>query len=403
MSKTVINDPVYGFISIPRGLLRSIVGHPFFQRLDRISQLGTSAVVYPGARHTRRAHSLGAYHLCDEAFRSLAEKGEFLFDSEVEQTEAAILMHDLGHGPFSHVLDSVFTPGISHEMISLRMMERINDEMHGELSMAVSIFKDEHPKRWLHELLSSQLDVDRLDYLCRDSFYTGVREGNVGAERIIKMLAVCNDRLVVNHKGIYSVENYLLTRRLMYWQVYLHKTTVSAEEVLRLALRRAKWLAQRGEELPCSDDLRYFLYCSEVPSLDDEDFLFHFARLDDSDILCALKAWELYPDAVLATLSRNFVERRLFKVDVHDEPITAEAVEGYVNEIASALGLTADEARWMVSTRRVKTELYSETAGGIEILDIDGTVRPLSEVSHVVRNETAGLLDEKHYLFHQRL
>ena len=225
----IINDPVFGFIKIPRGLLYNIVEHPLFQRLNRINQLGLASVVYPGARHTRFQHSLGAFYLMTEAVRSLQEKGNFIFDSEAEAVEAAILMHDIGHGPFSHVLENTLIHGISHEEISLMMMEKINSDFNGQLNLAISIFKGEYGKNFLHQLISSQLDMDRLDYLRRDSFYTGVTEGNIGSARIIKMLNVINDSLVVEHKGIYSLENYLTTRRLMYWQVYLHRTCVAYE------------------------------------------------------------------------------------------------------------------------------------------------------------------------------
>ncbi|MBR4368635.1 MAG: HD domain-containing protein, partial [Prevotella sp.] len=228
--KTII-DPVFGFIKIPRGLLLDIVKHPLMQRLSRIKQLGLTSVVYPGAQHTRFQHSLGAFHLMSEAIVSLRQKGIFIFDSEAEAIQAAILMHDIGHGPFSHVLEHTLIKGISHEDISLMMMERINQDMNGELNLAMKIFKNEYPKRFLHQLISSQLDMDRLDYLRRDSFFTGVTEGNIGSARIIKMLNVVDDNLVVEHKGIYSLENYLTTRRVMYWQVYLHKTTVACEKV----------------------------------------------------------------------------------------------------------------------------------------------------------------------------
>lgn len=400
---TVINDPIYGFISIPRGLLRQIIAHPYFQRLERIRQLGTSTFVYPSAQHTRRSHSIGAYHLCKEAFRTLAEKGEFLFDSEVEQTEAAILMHDLGHAPYSHVLESIFTPDITHEDISLLLMQRINEHLHGELSMAISIFKDEHPKRWLHELLSSQLDVDRLDYLGRDSFHTGVREGNIGTERIIKMLAVSEDgHIVVNHKGLYSVENYLMTRRLMYWQVYLHKTTVAAEEVLRGALRRARMLALQGETLFASPSLQYFLQ-KETFDKDDAAFIDHFILLDDSDVLSALKVWQSHKDTVLATLSSDFINRRLFKVNVYDAPIPEEDVEHYRKEIQQQLNISYEDTDWFVTKRTVGSRLYNETSEAIGILQQDGSIKPLSTVSHVVQGDAIGQKEIKHYLFHQRL
>jgi HD superfamily phosphohydrolase len=254
----IINDPVFGFMKIPCGLLLNIVNHPLMQRLTRIKQLGLAHVVYPGAQHTRFQHSIGAFHLMSEAIMSLSQKGIFIFDSESEAVEAAILLHDIGHGPFSHVLENTLISGISHEEISLLMMDQINKEMNGELNLAIKIFKNEYPKRFLHQLISSQLDMDRLDYLRRDSFYTGVTEGNIGSARIIKMLNVVEDNLVVEEKGIYSIENYLTSRRLMYWSVYLHKTAVACEKILVNLLLRAKHLAKNGVELFAPPHLRYF-------------------------------------------------------------------------------------------------------------------------------------------------
>ena len=256
----IINDPVFGFIRIPSGMLLNIVKHPLMQRLARIKQVGMASVVYPGAQHTRFLHSLGAFHLMSEAMTSLAQKGIFIFDSEAEAVEAAILMHDIGHGPFSHVLENTLISDISHEEISLMMMEKINNDMNGELTLALKIFKNDYHKKFLHQLISSQLDVDRMDYLRRDSFFTGVTEGNIGSARIIKMLNVVDDQLVVDAKGIYSIENYLTTRRLMYWQVYLHKTTVAYEKMLVNTLKRAKMLARQGVKLFASPSLEYFLY-----------------------------------------------------------------------------------------------------------------------------------------------
>ena len=258
--RKIINDPVFGFINIPKGLLYDIVRHPLLQRLNRIKQLGLSSVVYPGAQHTRFQHSLGAFHLTSKAVQQLASKGNFIFDSEAEAVQAAILMHDIGHGPFSHVLEDTIVQGVSHEDISLMLMERINKEMNGQLTLAIQIFKDEYPKKFLHQLVSGQLDMDRMDYLRRDSFYTGVTEGNIGSARIIKMLDVKEDHLVVESKGIYSIENFLTARRLMYWQVYLHKTSVAYEKMLISALLRAKELASKGVELFASPALRFFLY-----------------------------------------------------------------------------------------------------------------------------------------------
>ena len=324
----IINDPVFGFIKIPRGLLYGIVEHPLFQRLNRINQLGLASVVYPGARHTRFQHSLGAFHLMGEAVLSLQQKGIFIFDTEAEAVQAAILMHDIGHGPFSHVLENTLIHGISHEDISLMMMEEINNHFNGQLNLAISIFKGLYPKNFLHQLISSQLDMDRLDYLRRDSFYTGVTEGNIGSARIIKMLNVVNDTLVVDQKGIYSLENYLTTRRLMYWQVYLHRTCVAYEKVLVNMLTRAKDLIRMGQEVFASPALHYFL----SNDVDAEWFATHpetlawYGDLDDSDIWSAMKAWKHHEDRILSALATDMLDRRIFKVEVHEEPIEAERI-----------------------------------------------------------------------------
>ena len=260
MSETkIINDPVFGFIKIPGGLLMDIVNHPTIQRLSRIKQLGLASMVYPGAQHTRFQHSLGAFHLMSEAILSLSQKGVFIFDSEAEAVQAAILLHDIGHGPFSHVLENTLIQGISHEEISLFLMKEMNKDLGGRLTLAINIFEDKYPKAFLHQLISSQLDMDRLDYLCRDSFFTGVAEGKIASDRIIKMLDVREDRLMVQAKGIYSIENYLTSRRLMYWQVYLHKTAVACEKILINILKRAKTLQLNGENLFASPALHYFI------------------------------------------------------------------------------------------------------------------------------------------------
>lgn len=397
----IVSDPVYGFISVPRGILCDIIAHPYFQRLDRIRQLGLSATVYPGAQHTRKQHSLGAYHLMSSALRILAEKGEFIFDSEVEAAEAAILMHDLGHAPFSHVLEQTLTKGIGHEQISLLMMEEINRKLRGGLSLAIKVFRDDHPRRYLHELICSQLDMDRLDYLCRDSFYTGVREGSVGAARIIKMLNVADERLVVDAKGIYSVENYLMTRRLMYWQVYLHKTAVAAEELLRSALRRAKDLSLQGVRLFASPALDFFLR-REVSAADferdPERCLSQYAALDDSDILCALKVWQHADDKILSLLATSFINRQLFHVDVYDTAVPEADLSQRCQEVARMLGISVAEAAYFVSTRRVAKEMYSAATEGIGLLYPDGEVRDVASVSHLVRTDAPESTDCKYYL-----
>ena len=402
MSQFVVNDPVYGFVSVPRGLLCELINHPAFQRLSRIRQLGMSALVYPGATHTRWAHSLGAYHLMREAFRALKEKGVFVFDVEEEGAEIAILLHDIGHGPFSHVLEHTLIEHLSHEEITRALMRRLNRELGGALGMAIQIYSDEYPKRFLHQLICSQLDTDRLDYLCRDSFYTGVREGNIGAARLIKMLSVADDRLVVEGKGLYSVENYLMARRLMYWQVYLHKTAVAAEEMLRAALERAKELTRGGVQLFASPQLEYFLR-SEVQTShfeEDEECINHFLNLNDSDILCALGVWQHSEDAVLSALAGGFVNRRLFKADIFEGNVSSEALDDCRERVAAQLHIPLEATRYFVRRRFVSKEMYSANAEGIKVQMPDGAIADVSDVSHIVRGEAVTKEEGRTYVFH---
>ena len=366
----VINDPVFGFIKVPRGLLLDIVKHRLFQRLSRIKQLGMASVVYPGAQHTRFQHSLGAFHLMSEAILSLQQKGIFIFDSEAEALKAAILLHDVGHGPFSHVLEHTLISGISHEQISLMMMEEMNREMQGRLTLAIKIFKDDYPKRFLHQLISSQLDMDRLDYLRRDSFFTGVTEGNIGSARIIKMLNVVDDRLVVEQKGIYSIENYLTSRRLMYWQVYLHKTTVAYEKTLVCLLRRAKYLAQRGDEVFATPALRYFLYNNVTAEHFDADpqALANYELLDDNDIWASVKTWMGHPDRVLSLLATDLAERKIFRVEVSREPFADADVQALQQQLSDAFGVTFDDAAYMMSVNTIQKDMYDPSEEQIDIL-----------------------------------
>ncbi len=366
----VINDPVFGFIKVPRGLLLDIVKHRLFQRLSRIKQLGMASVVYPGAQHTRFQHSLGAFHLMSEAILSLQQKGIFIFDSEAEALKAAILLHDVGHGPFSHVLEHTLISGISHEQISLMMMEEMNREMQGRLTLAIKIFKDDYPKRFLHQLISSQLDMDRLDYLRRDSFFTGVTEGNIGSARIIKMLNVVDDRLVVEQKGIYSIENYLTSRRLMYWQVYLHKTTVAYEKTLVCLLRRAKYLAQRGDEVFTTPALRYFLYNNVTAEHFDSDpqALANYELLDDNDIWASVKTWMGHPDRVLSLLATDLAERKIFRVEVSREPFADADVQALQQQLADAFGVSFDDAAYLMSVNTIQKDMYDPSEEQIDIL-----------------------------------
>ncbi len=401
----IINDPVFGFIKIRRGLLYDIVSHPLFQRLNRIAQLGLTSVVYPGARHTRFQHSIGALHLMSEAVKSLTEKGIYIFDLEAEAVQAAILMHDIGHGPFSHVLENTLISGISHEDISLMMMEQMNRDMKGQLNLAISIFKDEYPNKIFHQLISSQLDMDRLDYLRRDSFYTGVTEGNIGSARIIKMLNVADDRLVVEAKGIYSVENYLTTRRLMYWQVYLHKTTVGYEKILVNALRRAKELAHEGHEVFAAPALAYFLQNDIDREWFDthEEALQMYAELDDSDIWSALKVWRHSDDKILATLASDLLDRHLFKVEVTEEPPTEEHITFIRNQIADALGISEADAHYLMSLTEIGKDMYNPEDDSIGILYKDGTVRDIAETSEILNVQLLSKKIRKYYLCYQRV
>ena len=401
----IINDPVFGFIKIPKGLLYNLVRHPLLQRLTRIKQLGLSSVVYPGAQHTRFQHSLGAYYLMSEAIQQLTAKGNFIFDSEAEAVQAAILLHDVGHGPFSHVLEDTIVQGISHEEISLLLMERINREMNGQLALAIRIFRDEYPKRFLHQLVSGQLDMDRLDYLRRDSFYTGVTEGNIGSARIIKMLDVKDDQLVVEAKGIYSIENFLMARRLMYWQVYLHKTSVAYERMLISALLRAKELAARGEEVFASPALRFFLYndIGREAFFDRPECLEHFVQLDDNDIWTALKVWCSHPDKVLSVLSTGMVNRRIFKVEISSDPVVCERKRELQETISRKLGIALNEAAYFIATPGIERNMYDEADDSIDILYNDGTIRNIADASDMLNISLLSKKVKKYYLCYLRL
>lgn len=401
----IINDPVFGFINIPKGLLYDIVRHPILQRLTRIKQMGLSSVVYPGAQHTRFQHSLGAFYLMSEAIKHLTAKGNFIFDSEAEAVQAAILMHDIGHGPFSHVLENTIVKGVSHEDISLMLMEHINKEMNGQLTLAIQVFKDEYPKKFLHQLVSGQLDMDRLDYLRRDSFFTGVTEGNIGSARIIKMLNVKDDQLVVESKGIYSIENFLTARRLMYWQVYLHKTSVAYEKMLISTLLRAKELAIKGEELFASPALRFFLY----NNIEKEEFynnpecLENFIQLDDNDIWTALKVWSNHSDKVLSTLSLGMINRNLFKVEISSVPISKERKDKLLKEISTKLNISKKEAKYFISTSSIEKNMYDPADDSIDIMYNDGSIENIAKASDMLNISLLSKKVKKYYICYQRL
>ena len=403
--RKIINDPVFGFINIPKGLLYDIVRHPLLQRLTRIKQVGLSSVVYPGAQHTRFQHSLGAFHLMSEAIMQLASKGNFIFDSEAEAVQAAILLHDIGHGPFSHVLENTIVKDVSHEEISLMLMERMNKEMNGQLSLAIQIFKDEYPKRFLHQLVSGQLDMDRLDYLRRDSFYTGVTEGNIGSARIIKMLDVADDHLVVESKGIYSIENFLTARRLMYWQVYLHKTSVAYERMLISTLLRAKELASQGVELFASPAFHFFLYNNISPNTfrNDPECLENFIQLDDNDIWTSLKVWSNHPDKVLSTLSLGMINRNVFKVEISPAPISEERKKELTLQISQQLNIPLSEANYFVSTPSIEKNMYDPADDSIDIIYKDGTIKNIAEASDMLNISLLSKKVKKYYICYHRL
>ena len=423
--RKIINDPVFGFLSIPNELVYDVLQHPYVQRLNRIRQLGLSYLVYPGAIHSRFGHSIGAMHLMQEAISALRQKGVEITEEEATSAMIAILLHDIGHGPFSHVLEPTIVDGVSHEDISLLMMERINldlstqhraqntDQVTRPLDMAIAIFKNEYPKHFLHQLISSQLDVDRMDYLCRDSFFTGVQEGRVASERLLKMLDVHDDKLVVQIKGIYSVEKFLVARRLMYWQVYLHKTSVAAEQHLIKILSRAKELVERqktaslkdkSQELFCSPALRYFLY----QNIGFESFsptseaLEQYALLDDNDVLCAIKTWIASDDKVLSALSKSFINRQLFRGELIEAPLTDTQKEALNKEYAKALGISEQEAEYLWSEHVSTSNTYSEKADSIGILYNDGTVRDIAEASEILDLAALTRKPTKRYLFKYR-
>ena len=372
MKLKFFNDPIYGFIAIPDALVFDLIAHPYFQRLRRISQMGLSSLVYPGAQHTRFHHALGSMHLMQQAIQVLRLKDVEITPAEEQGLHCAILLHDIGHGPFSHAMEHSIVEGTGHEHISLQFMQALNEIFNGSLTLAIEIFRGHYKKPFLNQLVSSQLDVDRLDYLKRDSFYTGVAEGNINAERLITMLNVVDNKLVVQEKGIYSVEKFLMARRFMYWQVYLHKTGIVAEQLLIRTLKRAKELVGKGETLTCSDPLGYFLAHKVDRGSFDRSVLAIFAKLDDVDILAALKAWQDHPDFVLSRLCRMIVERRLLKVKLKDRPVKVKRVNTYRDRFQEKYNLSTHEASYFVFTGTIENQAYDGEVQNINILRKNG-------------------------------
>lgn len=403
--RKIINDPVFGFINIPNDFIFDIIQHPYFQRLNRIKQLGLSSTVYPGAQHTRLQHSLGAMHLMGEAITQLRQEGHEITPHEADAARACILLHDIGHGPFSHTLEHSLVTGVSHEEISLLMMKKINVELEGKLELALAIFTNKYPKKFLHQLVSGQLDMDRLDYLSRDSFFSGVSEGIIGAARIIKMLNIHNDQLVVDAKGIYSIEKFLVARRLMYWQVYLHKTSVAAEKMLMNILKRAKYLAGENETLFATPALHYFLY-KDINShifTHSEDALEHFAMLDDSDVISAIKVWSSHSDIVLSTLCKAFTNRRLFKVIIGTETYNEQDRQILLRQYQTYFCVSEKEAAYFMGEEIVSTDTYSAKDENINILYKDGTIKDIADASDMLNITVLTKKVEKHFFCYLRL
>ncbi len=398
--RKILNDPVYGFISVPYSSVFDIIEHPYFQRLRRINQLGLTHLVYPGALHTRFHHTLGAVHLMGQAIEELRSKGYGITDDEAEGVTLAILLHDIGHGPFSHALEHSIVSGVTHEDLSLLFMEFFDREFNGKLSVAKEIFNNRYPKRFLHQLVSSQLDMDRLDYLKRDSFFTGVSEGVVSSDRIIKMLHVVNDELVVESKGIYSIEKFIVARRIMYWQVYLHKTVISAEFLLINILKRANYLSENGTPPFATPALRTFLErkVTKAAFENEPELLDRFAELDDYDVLTAIKVWKHHADPVLSRLSGFMVDRELLKVKLYTEPVPGEKLDRLRSELAEAWRISPGEAAYFVFSDTIKNSAYSLDRDRINILYKNGELKDITEAADTLSLTVLSNPVEKHFL-----
>ncbi len=394
----ILNDPIYGFIIIPSALIFDLIEHPYFQRLRRISQMGLSYLVYPGAHHTRFHHAIGCMHLMQKAVQLLRFKGVAISKDEETALYVAILLHDIGHGAFSHALEHSIVSGINHETISLKFMEVLNKEFNGKLSLAIEIFKGNHPKKYLYQLISSQLDMDRLDYLKRDSFYTGVAEGNINSERLITMLNVVDNQLVIEEKGIYSVEKFLISRRFMYWQVYLHKTGVVAEKLLEKVLKRAKELASQGVKLPASKSFSYFLYNQINADNFTDETLKIFAKLDNYDVFSSIKEWISNEDFILSKLSESLINRKLPKVVLQNNPFTDIEIENAKNEAQKKLKLSDDVLDYFVFQGEISNQAYNRTSDAINILFKNGEVEDITKVSDQLNIQALSITKYKYFM-----
>ena len=377
----IFNDPIYGFITIPNSLIYDLIQHPYFQRLRRISQMGMSYLVYPGAHHTRFHHALGCMHIMQKAVQTLQFKGVSISEEEENALYIAILLHDIGHGPYSHAMEHSIVEEVHHEELSLLFMEQLNKEFDGKLALAIQVFKGEYHRKFMLQLISSQLDMDRMDYLKRDSFYSGVAEGNINSERLIQMMNVQDDYLVIEEKGIYSVEKFLVARRLMYWQAYLHKTSVVAELILTKILKRAKELTQKGIVLPCSESLQFFMQNKISLSDFDKSVLNKFSYLDDYDVMGAIKSWQFHDDFVLQSLCRMILNRDLLKIQMTDDKPNKENLLAIKNKYISLAGISDKEADYFVFKGKLKNQAYSKLSEPIRILKKDKTIEDVVEAS----------------------
>lgn len=403
--RKIINDPVYGFININSELLFDLVEHPWFQRLRRIRQLGLTNLVYPGATHTRFQHALGAMYLMDQAISVIRAKGQVISEKEAEAVKVAILLHDIGHGPFSHALEFSLIEHNTHEDLSILLMNELNKQYEGKLTLAIEVFSNKYTKKFLHQLVSGQLDMDRLDYLRRDSFFTGVTEGVVGSDRIIKMLNVVNDELVVEAKGIYSIEKFLIARRLMYWQVYLHKTVLSAENLLVNILKRAKLLSLKKEELFATPSLHFFLTrkfhqndLSEKNKSLKDNILANFVLLDDTDIISAIKVWQSHNDKVLSTLCKFMDNRNLFKIELQNTAFHENRIRELKEITCKTLNLNEEEAGYFVFSDTISSHTYSPVDNKISILYNNGVITDISEASDILNIQVLSKVVKKHFL-----
>ena len=404
MNKTkknkIINDPIYGFITLERGIIFDLIEHPFFQRLRRITQLGLSYLVYPGAYHTRFHHALGCMHLMEKSIFQIRNKGHEITDEESESLKIAILLHDIGHGPFSHALENSIVNNISHEDLSNLFMKKLNKEFNGELTLAIQIFNNKYHKKFLHQLVSSQLDMDRLDYLKRDSFFTGVTEGNIGTERIIHMIDVVNDQLVIEEKGIYSIEKFLIARRLMYWQVYLHKTVLSAENTLIKILQRAKYLISIKKDISSSTHLKIFLENNyNLTDFENNETLIEtFAMLDDHDIYSCIKEWESHSDFILSSLCKRILNRKPLKIKIQNTKFRKEEITKQKEKTKQYFNITDEEVNYLVFTKKVSNNTYQNSKTQINILMQNGEIKDITDASDQFNVDTVSKTVNKYFL-----